>query len=827
MTKLSKDANKSTLYFGKSLYVSHKDYAEQNQEKTVVLPRSLVGMASWETFRSSDMMKFEYIRFETTRAFADIDLKLPSATLEDFTKCRDQLFTALKKNASVSNFVYTDGSYHTAGGGKVSAHIIFQDDYIHKTSFKLKSEQGKKLIDKILRGVEDYEYYANGFDEGVYQNKHCFRLPHAKMKGKENTHIPMSNTTPSQYFVSFIPEDQVYTWNQEDDDADEEEKPKKKKKEYEEVPLASERILALVECLDPKKRANCAYSEWFKLACVLHNTLPREMGLQKFVEISMNSGYEQADEKECERLFTSLKGEHDKPLGERTLIRWAKEDNPFKASLVLKNEECYRYDLVFTPTTHKKNLIEFVGMLNSPIPVIVRDSMTKTVYIREDHRWVAYSKKTKSLGAYFNRLPISIAIPGKDELIPVIENLQWMEKNVWNYIETEIPELNMEEKFYTSTEHKICFSNGVYDIKTQSFTPWEQNTNVYSPIIISKPYVKTTLAQQLTARQIFESLHGKHQTESCLRRLARMIAGDVDKTTGLGLGSRNGGKSQEMKILEGCFEEYIQSFKGDHLLVHERQMGCERDPELILSWVQVIRHCRIAYSNEVEPKGRFLASAIIKLLQGGDKINLRGYYQVCQSAINHRFSILMLMNKQPPATSADVFSNIFSFDYPFTYYPPGTKEEMGDKWNDALCKEAVVGYADKVLRQQRDAIIDLILSSYTDKPVPIVALNQDGDIQGDDEKCDNIDQLFNTYICAHFKKADKNSYITNEQVAQFFEQHEQIASKTRKEALAKIQVIGGEYNKNIKQPNGKTIRGYKGITFIEKCPCLGEDENCP
>ena len=106
MTKLSKDANKSAVYFGKSQYVSHKDYAEQNQETTVVLPRSLVGMTSWETFRMSDTMKLEYIRFETTRAFADIDLKLPSATLEDFTKCRDQLFTALKKNASVSNFVY-------------------------------------------------------------------------------------------------------------------------------------------------------------------------------------------------------------------------------------------------------------------------------------------------------------------------------------------------------------------------------------------------------------------------------------------------------------------------------------------------------------------------------------------------------------------------------------------------------------------------------------------------------------------------------------------------------------------------------------------------
>jgi len=827
MTKLSKDANKSALYFGKSLYVSHKDYAEQNQEKTVVLPRSLVGMTSWETFRTSDTMKFEYIRFETTRAFADIDLKLPGASADDYLKCHTQLMTTLKKNASVSNFVYTDGSYYSAGGGKVSAHIIFQNDYIRKTSFKLKSDQGKKLIDKILRGVEDYEYYANGFDEGVYQNKHCFRLPHAKMKGKENTHIPMPNTTPDQYFVSFIPEDQVYTWNQEDDDVEEEEKPKKKKKDvYEEVPLASERILALVECLDPKKRANCVYSEWFKLACVLRNTLPREIGLQKFTEISMNSGYEKADEKECERLFTSLKDEHEKPLGERTLIRWAKEDNPFKASLVLKNEESYRYDLVFTPTTHKKNLVEFVAMLNSPIPVIVRDSLTKTVYVREGHSWATYSKKVKPLGAYFNRIPISIAIPGKDELIPVIENLQWMEKNIWNYIETEIPEMDMEEKFYTSTEHKMCFSNGVYDFKERSFTPWEQNIDVYTTVVITEPYVKTTLARQQAVYQIFEGFHGKHQAESCLRRLARMFAGDVDKTSALGLGSRDGGKSQEIMILEGCFQKYIGSFKGDHLLVHDRPTGSDRDPELILSWFQQLRHCRMIYSHEVEPKGRLLASAIIKLLQGGDKINLRGLYQTCQAAISHRASILMLMNKQPPATTSDVFSHIFSFDYPFTYYAPGKKEEMGTKWNDALCKEGIIDYAKKMLHQHRDAIIDLIFSMYTDKPVLITPLNQNGDIQDDDEKCDNIDQLFNTYICAHFKKADKNSYITTEHIAKFFEQHEKIASKTRKEALAKIQVIGGEYSKNIKAGD-KVIRGYKGITFIENCSCSGEDENCP
>lgn len=832
MTKLSKDANKTTLYFGASIKVSHKDYAEGNESNVTVYPKGMVGLMTWDTLKSSEKIRMEYCRFDTTRAFADLDLKLDGCSLEDYNKCHNQLFDCLKKNASLHDFVYTNGSYYASGGGKVSAHIIFPNRYIRKSTFRLDSESGKKMISKILHGVEDYEYYANGFDKGVYQNKHCFRLPYAKMSGKQNVHVPMPNTSVDQYFITLLPDDDVYVMN-EDDVVEEEPKQKsektKKKEELEkllETPLEAERLLALVDCLDPAKRANCAYSDWFKLACVLHNTLPYGLGLQKFTEISMASGYEKADEKECERVFSSLSYDHNRPLGERTLIRWAKEDNPFKAKLALKGEDRFSYDFVFTVNNHKQNLFEFVESLNSPLPQIVRDRHTKTIYIRESNLWTPFNKKAKPFAAYFNRLPITIAQAQKGELIRVDQNLQWMDQFIWRFIETEIPEMDILDKFISTTKFKVCFPNGVFDGEKQTFTPWDKNTHVYTNVMAPHPYEPAMEEEIQAALTMLETDYHGPQAQNVVRRLSQMIFGFIAKLMGLAISGRDAGKSALMKLLEGCFGSYVQSFKAEHLLVHEHEFG-GRDPELLLNWMLPLLSARIAYSNETDPKNKFLNSALIKLLQGGDKLNARALYQQATLAFDHSISFILCMNKQPPATSDDIMPYMFSFSFPYSYYSQEKKKEMGDSWNDALCKERIVDYTKELLVKHRRGLTDLLLRSFSKETCEILPLNAQGDIQDDEKKEMAIDQKFNACIGGHFKKDPRGS-ITQEQIKAFYEKHVELSIRPSKELIAKIQVLGAVYNKNVKNDQGKYVRGYKGISFIEKCCfCKEEDDNCP
>ena len=842
--------NKNWLLFAPTPFVKKEN---RMTDETYRPHRDEVASLTWEIVKSeirmvnrrtASLYSFEFIQHETTRAFADIDLKYTDLSEEDFNRIKSNLFDTMKKNSRTEDFVVTDGSYYTLEQSKISAHIIFRNRYIKKKTFRLKSIPGQKLIDRVIRGVDDYDTIAAAFDQQVYGKMCWLRFPYGIAHDKINIHYPVDkNISPADYMVSLLPKGDVFVENQEEE---EEEKPKKKRKDKEEFEkeldkrMSVDIALALIDCLNVKKRANSGYDSWFRLACVLYNTLPYDIGYDKFLEMSASSDYENFDEKSCDTLFSSLSPRED-ALGDRTLVRWAKEDNAFKASIVLRDEEKYKIDMVITSNTHIPRVKEIVAWLNNPLLNVVRDSKSKSIYVRENNTWVLYNDKVKRLEAYFPSLPFTIGAPTKDSELKVMSNDgRWMRQNVWQYVESYLPEFDIEKEFITSTYLKLCFKNGVYDFVKKSFTPWEANNNVFSAVCIDYDYKPATKEQAYTAKAILEGILGA-DVDNHLRRFSQMIAGFVGKLFNISKAGRDSGRTQITGVLKELFCDYVQSFSANSFTVSSQ--GNTTEASLQMGFMIPIRWCRIAASSEIQVRpGILLDSPKIKMACGGDPINARAVHGKHTTAFTHNISIVLMANEFPPASESDVYGSIYQLEFPYTFISAEEYKEAGYEENpNPFIKKRVDNFAKTLFPVHRYGLLACIINAFSLERCMVEQLDMNGDIKTDESEVLLVDKVFNNLLFAHFKK-NENSEIPAKIYQDFLTNHsELLLSKTKKEVQSKLKLLGKEDN-NVKllDDHGNVIknekgvikrgRGFKGIEFIKhpsECSLCREQENIP
>lgn len=815
--------------------------------------RDAVSSLTWEQVknttrsvnrREASIYSFEFIQHDVTRFFADIDLKYTDLSEEEYNRIKANFFDTMKKNSVVEDFVITDGSYYSPEQAKISAHIVFRKRYIKKKTFQLKSETGKKLIDRIIRGVDDYSTIAAAFDQQVYGKMCWLRFPYGIAHDKPNIHYPVDkNAPPCDYMVSLIPKESVFLENQ--DDEEEEEAPKKKRKNRDDLEeelakrMPTETVLALVDCLNAKKRANSGYENWFRLACVLYNTLPYNVGYEKFVEISEASEYKDFDEKHCDQLFSSLSPRED-ALGERTLVRWAREDNAFKASIALQHEEKYKVDIVITSSNHLPRVKEIVAWLNQPLLRIVRDSKSKSIYVRESNTWDLYNEKVKKLEAYFPTLPFTIGGLCKDELKVMSKDGRWMRQNVWQYIDSFLPDIDIEKEFITSTYLKLCFKNGVYDCVKKTFTPWEENNNVFSAVCIDYDYRPSSPQKKKEAHEILEGILGS-DVDNHLRRFSQMIAGFVGKLFNLSKAGRDSGRTQITGILKELFGDYVQSFGANSFTTSAQ--GNTTEASLQMGFMLPIRWCRIAASNEIQvSNGILLDSPKIKMACGGDPINARAVHGKHTTAFIHNTSFIIMANAFPKATESDVYRSIYQLEFPYTFISQEEYKESGYEENpNPFIKQRVENFAQTLFPAHRYGLLACILDAFTTERCVIEQLDANGDVKTDDSEVQLVDRVFNDLIFSHFKK-DSKSEISTKIYQDFLDHHsELLPGKSRSEILSKLKLLGKpDRNVKLKDEKGEILkdekgnikrgRGFKGIKFIEHpddCPLCKGKENLP
>lgn len=798
--------------------------------------------------RKASIYSFEFTQHNITRAFVDIDLKYVKLPLDEFEKIKTNLFDTMKKNSVSENFVITDGSYHTLEEAKISAHVIFRERYINKKVFNIKSETGKRIIDKVIRGVDNYDTIASAFDNNVYGRKCWLRFPYGIDPEKPNIHYPCDkNCPPIDYMASYIPREDVYVENQQELEELEETKKKKKSKvdrdDFEknlEKRMSTELALSLIECLDVKKRANSGYENWFRLACVLYNTLPYDVGCQKFVEMSEASGYEKFEEKSCDSLFSSL-SPRENALGERTLVRWAKEDNSFKASIALRDEEKYKIDMVITSNTHLPRVKEIVEWLNSPLLRIVRDSKSKVVYVRENHVWTAYNEKVKKLEAYFPVLPFTIGAPTKDSELKIMSNDgRWMRQNIWQYMESYLPEKDIEKEFITSTALKLCFKNGVYNFAKKTFTPWEQNNDVFSAVCIDYDYRPATKEQKIKAKEIFTGILGT-DVDNHLQRFSQMIGGFIGKLFNISKSGRDSGRSQITGILKELFGDYVQGFGANSYTVPIQ--GNHSEASLAMAFMIPIRYCRIAVSSELQvSSGILLDSTKVKMACGGDPINARSIHGKHTTAFIHNTSFIIMANGFPVATEPDVYNSIYQLEFPYTFISSDEYKSKGYEENpNPFYKKRVDDFAQTLFPQHLYGLLACIIDAFTTDRCKVEQLDASGDMKTDESEVQLVDKIFNDLVFAHFKSEEK-AEISAKVYADFLTIHKELLpGKSKSEILSKLKLLGKDSpNVKLVDENGNVIkgqdgnpkrgRGFIGIRFNptpDNCPLCKRVDNLP
>ena len=182
------------------------------------------------------------------------------------------------------------------------------------------------------------------------------------------------------------------------------------------------------------------------------------------------------------------------------------------------------------------------------------------------------------------------------------------------------------DKLIDSTKKKLCFLNGVYDFVNKTLTPWSENQNVFSPIVIQDNLTLIRNEDMIKrVNDVLKSIFGE-DTDSFLKIQARGLAGHIeDKRWGLLGGERNSGKGVYVNSMEQCFPGYITIVNSGCIMAGHSSINTDEAKKL--SWAMDLCGPRLAFSQElaVDDNGKDFGKPVVidgtvmkKLASGGD-----------------------------------------------------------------------------------------------------------------------------------------------------------------------------------------------------------------
>lgn len=815
---------------------------------------------SWDVVEKDD--KFGYERVDQgsyRRVFFDLDLKLSKCPMErdEYDECIAELMKACRENAKKYDFVFTrDASYYKdKTEGKLSTHIIFQNKYmsVHITPERTYLEDfiKKTVFEGMKESMVDFFLTHEMIDTAVYTNS-VFRMPMSKHEGKM-VHYPDKTRPVSDYCVSYVPhllrdEQMVTLYNEVNaqlnakfkelvsSDVADTGKKKGRPPKVEAKELPNDTIIQIFQLLDPTKRAY-EYKNWVSLM-LLCKTLLGDEGVEVFNSLSEQSRYEEYDEKTIYEAYERAKPDGTFTVG--TLIHWAKEDSPDELKALLSTTQHSgreEWDVVFVNNTSADSINDLVKHLNG---VIVKDQKTKKIWFRNDddpiapHCWIEIEKQ--DIPTYLRnivyRLNIAMIKPAEEEgepyqFVAVNKNLDWLEKNVWKYIDRHLPEeLGLEDSFITSTHQKTCFQNGVWYWAEKVFRTWEEAKEVRTAVVLPVRFSNQLFRDHPNARRILKSILGKNY-EQVMKKIARVLAGNTeDKQWMLGIAMRDSAKSAFTKLLGYCFSVYINEFETANVVVDSKSASGDGSREL--AWLRPYRHKRLIIGHEMPSNSANLKlnSKLLKKQSGGDEKSGRECFEKHKNNTSwiDNTTIMPIGNTHLKASTADVWKNCFVVNFPRTFFNPDRdKQEIEDMKASGAWKEEIHDIAKPIEFQQnyekhRDEIIHFIFSMWQPNAVSCERLDDSGDISVE-EKSDSSTVQFNLMFATHFMKEEQGTMLLSD-IQQFFLKHPSLEELVKKKDIkAKLLELDGVQESKHLGEKG-TLRGFKGIKYV--CNCKDE-----
>jgi hypothetical protein len=803
------------------------------------------------------MLKYplEYIKVAVTNFYADIDVKASDMEYSEYERIHSHVIDAFSK---LEGYVFTDGSYYNSSGKKLSFHIHNNGIQIYKQSFTWNSEYGTLLKNQIFNGVQSdvREILEANLDDSVYGNKTWLRTPYSLItnmvdpsKNKLYPHRPMKDKPIQAYLVTVLPNQhsihplmkKMAQQNRIRQDTiefksttsimtfgDEVDIPRNRT-EYNE-----DQLLDLLRCLDPKKRAY-HYHDWLRLAFMIRNVFGME-GIDYFVEISKDSGYERFDEEQCRNAFKGIQNNLNKvTIG--SLKYWAKKDNLEEAEKILKKKE---QKTLTKPTKQKEQKEQpcnehSVYVKNDKEAGIAFYKMVKDIvtisnglkYVKIDNKWVADDNKANEKeqqrilivrvhNSYIYYEKLTPAGPIFTPNYASLQNAKIIVEEMWLNVHSDE---TFADKLVFSTMDKICFRNGIYDFVNKVFMTWDAESarDVHTCVIINDDFRASSEEEVNEIKEILISCLGEERVDDFLRFFSRSMAGCLwDKIWSVFTGDRNCGKGVIIRMIEAAFPEYIGTMNAESLLLDKSNMNS--DPAKKLSWAYGVRQKRFLVSselkiNECDPKNKPVLDGNIvkKLSSGGDKLSGRQNY-MNETTFFFEPKIAIMCNDLPEITPKDAEETRVVFRFPYKYCNAEEyhkKEDNGDnmkfirKGDDTIKTRVSQQWAINAFRL-------LVFSSYLPcKYVPSQVIRDDMDIFSDEKEDDS--KLIQHSFEYTGKKED---IILVSQMSVWI--HDNGLNMTVKKLKIQLLNIGGKHSKTI-YINGKmNCTGIIGIKIREK-----------
>lgn len=205
---------------------------------------------------------------------------------------------------------------------------------------------------------------------------------------------------------------------------------------------------------------------------------------------------------------------------------------------------------------------------------------------------------------------------------------------------TENEDVELYQKFHRTMTDKLCFMDGVLNLKDKTFTLWKDiaENSIYPIVQIKRDYKNhfenpnVELANDIRDK-IFNTQYGD-KAATALKFLSRAIAGQYeDKRWATYLGNRNCGKGVEYDLLKTAFGDYVATFEVGNMLYSRKTAGQENvDCSRKLYWLIDLEFVRLAISQEIpdSTSEQYVNSKILKKITGGgdEIIGKRNYDRV-------------------------------------------------------------------------------------------------------------------------------------------------------------------------------------------------------
>lgn len=234
-------------------------------------------------------------------------------------------------------------------------------------------------------------------------------------------------------------------------------------------------------------------------------------------------------------------------------------------------------------------------------------------------------------------------------------------------------------KFHTTTRGRLCFRDGVLDMRAKRFVYWADiDFEYYSTMMIPYDFGKyfnnpdlETIAK--VKKDIYETMFGD-KTDTALHFLSRGIAGEIgDKNWATYLGNRDCGKGVLFDSVKGAFGEYVHTFELSHLL-YERAAGTD-EVSRKMYWAIELEFARIAISQETpcDDRLKFNGAMMKKLAGGGDEIVARRNFDTHDTHFVLDTTFLIMGNNALRPDKPDCLEHCVEFS---SVYQFKTQEEI-------------------------------------------------------------------------------------------------------------------------------------------------------